>query len=180
VPAAPLERVLNNDLEMAAHRLGVAATKAQQMLDLHDHNAREMPWYERAFTYLERRQERAELVNRVDRAALRAEVAWEMIAVVHEATKQHHRVVGQEPQREPERTNEREQDRFREVNNGLTRLAQEVWGRESKLEHGHYIDANRVREVLKDLGYTREWVERTSERQRQQARSRADDLGREL
>jgi soluble cytochrome b562 len=174
----PLEHVLNSDMEMAAHRLGVGATKAQHELDAHDHKVREMPWYERAFTYMERRHERAELVNRLDRAAVRMEVAWEMIEVMREAAKQHQQALERQPQRdrEPERTRE---ERFVDISKGLSRLAHEIWGRDSHLEHGHYVDANKVREVLKDLGYTREWVERSSERERS-TRSRADDLGREL
>jgi hypothetical protein len=180
MPITPLERVLANDLNLATGKLSAEAIRAHDQIEAHDRRVEEMPWYQRAFSYRERREERAELVRHFDRAAIRAEVGHEIADVVQEAVKQHQRAVEREPQHEPERTKEREQGHHKQLDEGLNRLAHDVWGRDAKLEHGHYIDANNVREVLKGLGYSREWVERTSERERQQARSRADDLGREL
>jgi hypothetical protein len=110
--AVPLERVLDSDLNQATSRLSSSAVRAQQELEAHDHKVQDMRWYERAVTYLERREERAELVKKVDRALLRAEVAHEMVDVVHEAVRQHHLAVeresGRERQPQRERTYERE------------------------------------------------------------------------
>jgi hypothetical protein len=116
----PLERVLNNDLNLATGKLSAAAVRAHDQIEAHDRRVEEMTWYQRAFTYLDRREERAELVRHFDRAAIRAEVAHEIADVVHEAVKQHQRAVEREP-RQPERTVERERQHSRSRADNLER-----------------------------------------------------------
>jgi len=107
MPITPLERVLANDLSLATGKLSAQAVRAHDQLEAHDRRVQEMPWYQRALSYRERREARAELVRHFDRAAIRAEVAHEIVDAVHEAVKQHQRAVEREP-RQPQRTVERE------------------------------------------------------------------------
>jgi signal recognition particle GTPase len=111
--AVPLERVLDSDLNQATSRLSIQAVKAQQELEAHDHKVEDMRWYERVFTYLERREDRAELIKKLDRALIRAEVAHEVADVVHEAVKQYRQAVERESgrEREPQREQTRERER---------------------------------------------------------------------
>jgi hypothetical protein len=112
MPITPLERVLANDLNLATGKLSAEAIRAHDQIEAHDRRVEEMPWYQRAFSYRERREARAELVRHFDRAAIRAEVGHEIADVVQEAVKQHQRAVEREP-RQPERTVERERQHGR-------------------------------------------------------------------
>jgi cobalamin biosynthesis protein CbiD len=80
--ALPLERMLDNELNVAAGKIDAESESARARLEIFDEHVKEMRWYERAVTYLERRHERAELVREVDRAELRAEITHEIADTV--------------------------------------------------------------------------------------------------
>src|SRR5712691_1981738 len=103
---AKFERALDNDLYVATGKVAAQVDLARGQLDIHDERVREMPWYERAFTYIERRYERQELVKQLDRAEDRAEVAYEIADAVRGTLKRYEQ--SREQALQPERELSRE------------------------------------------------------------------------
>lgn len=105
--ATPLEKILDNDLKLANQRLHADADRAAKAIDEHDRKVERMPWYERAFTYIERRHQRHDLAQRVDIAKTREALGHDITMIVHEAIKHHTMAMDRELAQRHERTVER-------------------------------------------------------------------------
>jgi hypothetical protein len=115
--ATEIENRIDREMNHFADRYEGERRDKESRLSAHDEKVRDMPWYERAATYFERRRERRELVKDVELAWYRGEVAHEVKDTVRGVLREYN----DQLQRTAHTTQQIEREPVRELSRSATR-----------------------------------------------------------